>query len=122
MNAHLSRRTLLGAVPTLAAPMALLPGSIAEAAAETPILSLYRQWAALKDILDNQGQSEEENARLFAVWLDLEERMAAEPATCTQDLAAKMLALSCLPDGSGDSPHDSALEAECEALVAGALR
>ena len=49
MTAHLSRRTLLGAVPSLAMPMALLPASVVEAGADSPILRLYGQWLAARE-------------------------------------------------------------------------
>lgn len=117
MNALVSRRALLGAVPTLAAPMALLSASIAEASAETPILQLYRQWAPIRAAMFDGHRTDAEVSRLYPPLRALEDRIEPLPVAYLEDLAAKVSALASDEDEDGFAviPHN--IVAECRALL-----
>lgn len=116
MTAHLSRRTLLGAVPTLAAPMALLPAALAEASSEGPILALYRQWAPIRAAMLEGHRTDAEVPRLYPLLLALEDRIEPLPVTSLEDLAAKVSALASDEDeDTATIPHH--LVAECRMLL-----
>lgn len=118
MNALVSSRALLGAVPTLAAPMALLPASVADAAAETPILSLYRQWAPIRAAMSDGSRTDAEVSRLYPPLHALEDRMEPLPVTSLEDLAAKVSALaSDEDDDTGTATIPQSILAECRGIL-----
>lgn len=113
MNALVSRRAILAAAPSLAAPMALLPASIAEASADTPLLALYRQWQGLHARF--VAVPDEESDAAYHAMRAVETRLEAEPVTCLEDLAAKVL----VGTSEGDFPPSDEILAECCAILAG---
>lgn len=95
--------------------MTLLPASIAEASAETPILRLYREWLAT--YASFTGATDEEADALYPQITAIEHRIEAAPVTCLEDLAANAIATT----GAGDFGLPKPVVAECRALLGNAL-
>lgn len=108
-----TRRSLLRASPALMVP--LLPAA-ALAAEDTPVMVLYRQWHALDEAFE--GASNDEQDRLYKLMLEVEWRLTRERATCTADLAAKVLILTSIREDYG-TIFEPELREQMEALVAG---
>lgn len=117
MTTHPTRRSLLRAVPVLAAP-SLLTATVAGASAETPILSLYRQWAPIRAAMSGEGASDAEVSRLYGPLLALEDRIKPEPVTSLEDLAAKVSALASDEDEDmGCAVIPQSVVNECRAIL-----
>jgi hypothetical protein len=94
--------------------MALLPASIGEAAADSPILQLYRQWAPIHAALADADAATMD--ALYPRARSIEHRMADLPVTCLEDLAAKVSALAADENG-GDATIPASVVEEARRLL-----
>ena len=110
-----SRRSLLRASPALLAPSFLAGPALAST--DTPILRLFREWAAAEAAANSSDWPVGDDDLDSAVdgINTIEERIEAEPVTCLADLAAKIIVSTCW----GDYPVSKGVTTECEALLAG---
>lgn len=121
----MNRRDLLRAGPALALPGAApaaafeLPQETAQA--DTPVMTLFREWRQQHRLMDSlSGLSDDEYDEMSDVRAEIEARLFAEPARDFRDVCAKLLALSL--DGADfmDDAHNSGRKIckEARALLA----
>lgn len=119
MSAHLSRRSLLGAVPA-AGLAGFMAGAIpvSAAAAPSPVMELLAEWKATLAVAEDPATAEDVAERAFNRMGEIENEMVALPSATAQDLAAKICAWSAFGDLGLDGDGSDALWAEMKALVA----
>lgn len=112
-----SRRALLKAAPAFAIlPAAAIP---AQAATETPVMRLFREWRPLAAWLngpDGAAAPEAEFNRVNLARLDLEDRMVAVPAQNAEDVLIKIATYTHF--GEGEVPTQ--VWPEVRAMIGGA--
>src|SRR5688500_15838715 len=113
MTNTLTRRAALGAIASLPA-VGGATAALAVPAEPSPILALFREWAAMFDEAANSDGNESQSARLDICY-DLEKRMAALPSTSAADMAAKLIAFTSYGEWGLD--EDGTLIAEARSLV-----
>lgn len=99
---------------------AALAGPALASPAGTPVMRLYIEHQAIAARMNDHATSSEECDRLYPLLIEVERRLAAEPAASMADLAAKVLVHTNLREEPNNC-CEPALLAECEALVAGAF-
>lgn len=91
MNALVSRRSFIGAVPTLAAPMALLPASVLEAAASSdPILALVEARARHEAAWKAAPEGSAEDQAAWDAFRAAEDAIEGTVATTPEGLVAQI--------------------------------
>lgn len=116
---EINRRTLLtaGAV-TLVAPLAPIA---AQAATETPVAALFREWQAAREVEEAAYAANEDEAEGHKVWaarVEVENRMLATPSQTHADWMLKVCAYSAFGEsGAPDIMELPQLWAEARALV-----
>lgn len=109
----MKRRTLL------AAPALLVGAEQVEAATESPVAALFREWRACQAWAMDRTTTDEEFDRRCAVRTEIEMRLYAEPARDARDICLKFLALSLDGDDFMDDAfnHGQKIVREARELV-----
>ena len=113
----ITRRSLLHASPAILAPC-LLAGP-ALASTDTPLMRLYRDHEAVRAAFNVAADGPEADG-IYARMLEIEHRIAAEPATSAADVAVKVLVLTQI-EYDEDTIYHPGLLSELQGIVAGAL-